>query len=235
MADTPIAFRGAATTATQTGATTSITCTSAAVAGDYLLVFASTNYQSSMAINTPPAGLSAWTSAVAASNGSTTRFAAWIAQLTTSGAKTVSVTNATGSSNLDLIAQVLDPSGGTITIDGVAPMNSDSSSPFTHASISPAGTADLLFCGNGQVQFSGTTSYGAAPAGMTQLATVYANANCGLQVCYQQLTAAGATGTRNQTSTPTTVSSSSGGMFALRNDAVVAPSGPEPGRYLLVA
>lgn len=229
MADADILIRGV-TTGMNTTATVAVNSHADTVAGDYLAVFSSLDYTDTHTIASPPSGVDAWTVCASADDGTTEHFRAWLAKVTTDGAKTVTVQQP-GSSGLYVIVATLDPQGGTVTLDGTATTNVDKTSPFAHGSVTVAGTKSMLVCGHGQVQFSGTTAYGTPPSGMTELADLYYNQYSGIQVCYQMLTAAGASGGKSQTSAPTTVTGGAGGMFALRND--VTATGPEPGRFLI--
>jgi hypothetical protein len=230
MADTDILLRGTPTSATNELATISVASDAGTVIGDYILVVAAVDFKTSLTIANLTgvvnlAGAAGWTTLVTVDDGGTELFRMWLGKVTTNGAKSPVVSPSSSGSGNHMIVQVLNPQGGTITVDGTATTNIDDSSPFTHGSITVSGTKDLLLCGHAQVQFSGTdTNYGAAPSGMTELLELDHNEFSGVQVCYQNLTASGATGTRDQTSAPTSVSSGggAGGMVALRNDATVA-------------
>lgn len=249
MTDTALDVRGTpAVNSSDTSATVPATSDPDTVSGDYIAVFASVDYKSAgiTIANTTGvtdlSGAAGWTSTAAASDGAggdlfTAR--SWVGRVSTDGAKTVTVSQGTSGSGLHLAVVTLIGLGGTLTLDGSTTI-ADRSSPYTHGSISPAGTRSRLFAFHGCVRFSSNpVNYNPAPSGgIPELAERLHNTFSGLQVCSASLTAAGATGTINQadTTNPTVTNTyAAGGMFALRLDVVSTPSGPEPGRALLAA
>lgn len=167
---------------------------------------------------------------------------AWLGRVTTSGVKSVTIDSAVvpgDESEQMLHVYTLNPgAGGTITVDGTPTTQQDLTSPYTHSSITVAGSLDMLICAQSIVTFAGTLNYGVAPTLMTEGAETLPNGAVGGQSCYQMLSASGATSTRAQTSNIADVSSGTGGgsaglMFALRNQVADGPSGPEVGRLLI--
>lgn len=99
-------------------------------------------------------------------------------------------------------------------IPGVTPLNADS----------------LLVGVWGGIQFSGTIAY-TAPASMVARAQPRTNQYVSTFVATQQLSSAGATGSRTATSSPTAAYGWAGKMFAV--SGVQAATGPEPGRFMI--
>lgn len=215
--------------------------TTAASVNDYILIVASDDFiaPTDLTIGAAPAGVGSWTQLLGATN-TNMDVKAWIAPVTSAGTKTITVNQNGNTSGLHIQWFILNPQGGTIALDGTATTHADNTSPYTQGAVSPVGSKSMLFCATGVVQFGGVTlAFGAAPSGMTAQAN-YLNANSGLQVCWQSLTSAGTTGTRDQTSNVPTGSATTGGgsvaggMFALRNQIADVPSsGPEAGRFLI--
>jgi hypothetical protein len=236
--DGDIALRGAVRTFGSV-ANGSQTSDAGTAIDDYILVVADLDYKTGITIANATgvvdlAGAAGWTQ-IAAANGTNMLTRAWIGKATTAGAKTVALTQAPtpADSALHYHIYTLDPSGGTIAIDGTpTTQTADLTSPYTHSAITVAGTKDMLVCIHGQVQFSATSAYSAQPDGMIDTES-YANPDVGFQSCYEMLSAAGSTGTRNQVGTAATGGGASGLMFALRNTIAVPDSGIPPGRMMI--
>lgn len=227
MADVDLLVRGVS----QAGTTGTVTASSAAstAVGDYLLVVATVDWvdAAQLAVSSTN-GVEAWGAPIAAgSSGIISHTKAWLARVTTGGARSVTCTQGGSSSGLLVHVYTLDPSGGTIVVDGAPAIGTFTTAPASHPGVTAAGAKDLLVVTAGALQYSSPFVFGAAPAGMTQGGANVAGGFGGLQSCYQNLTAAGSTGTRDQTWTPTSVVAGVRLMFLLRAEgsAVTAHQG----------
>lgn len=242
MADVAIAIRGTSVTgAISNGTGVSLNSASTTAAGDYLLVFATFDFAASTSTTNP--GIGATTGVTWSLLASTTPGAsglntkAWLGTVTTTGQKTVSLTGITGSWLVGHL-HTLDPSGGTITADGLSTLATGNPKPAVHAAVSPVGTQDMLWAFTGIHQSTVAampTNPFTTPSGMT-FGTFSGGGGSNRSLsAYQTLSAAGTTGTRSVDWTATgspNAGGVSGMMFALRSVGA-DPSGPEPGRFLL--
>lgn len=220
-----------------TNPSVSLASHAATAVGDYLLVLASVDFSTTLAIDSTT-GVEPWQQIAAVDDSDVMQVRAWLGEVTTAGARTVTVRQELdGASGLHLQVWTLDAGGDPITVDGVSSAV-DRTSPFTHAAISPVGDTSLLVCQIAAVQFAvSQLEFGAAPAGMTVGCEHYFNQWTGQQSCYEFLGGAGGTGSRAQTAN-TSMSGGARMMFALRAEAttvdlpttpgVLAVTGPEP-------
>lgn len=220
MADLPITVRGGVPTST-TQATTQISGTShtATTAGDYLLVVVDAPWvnPANLSINSST-GVASWTE-VGRSQGYPFGIIGWLGRVTTSGARTVTVSQNDYGETMNLHVYTLDAQGGDITPDGLSTMGGTSNGPYTQGSLTVAGSQDLLVAAHGILASS--VSYGAAPTGMTGATTLgdaSSGHDLGLQTAFQQLTSGGSTGTRTHPLTVGGIVGHRGWMLALRNE-----------------
>lgn len=218
MPDVDLLVRGVASSA-NTSTNLTVTSEPSTAVGDYLLVVALVDWRGAnqLTINATT-GVAAWGEPVAsASSGTIYQIKAWLARVTTAGARSVTCSQgAGGASGFHVHVYTLNPSGGTVTLDSTPATGTVSASPATHPALSPAGSKDLLIATAGAVQYSSAFVFGAAPSGMTQGAAASTGGFSGAQSCYQRLTSSGSTGTRAQTWTPSSVAGGARLMFALR-------------------
>lgn len=249
MADLDILMRGTTwnTVAGENAGSQSVTVDDVEV-GDYILAAASVDYVPA----TNPSSVScpivaSWTELAYGTDpttGSTRNMQVrvWLGRVTTAptttASRTVNVTQ-TGTSGQTVIARGLygGSSNATIARDGTAAAIADRATPFTHPTITPAGTRDLLLVFYAGIRFvsSGPTLVG--PSGMTSTGAAVGAYHRSI-LCIEQRTTNSATGTRDVTNTNVSGTALAGGTgvrFLLRSQGDLDPTGPEPGRGLLAA
>lgn len=249
MADLDILMRGTAwnTVGGENAGSQSVAVDDVAL-GDYVMAAASVDYVPA----TNPSSVScpiipSWTELAygtdpTSGSSRNMQVRVWLGRVTTAptdlSSRTVTVTQ-TATSGQTIVARALygGSSNAVIARDGTAAAIVDRATPYTHTTITPTGTRDLLVVFYAGIRFTSSGPTLVGPSGMTATGAAVGAYHRSI-LCTEQRTTNAATGTRDVTNTNVSGTALAGGTgvrFLLRSQGDLDPTGPEPGRGLLAA
>lgn len=218
------------------GAVTSVSLAAGTAVDDILVVSQEVDFTAVASMVAPSVtGVGSWTQigATVQSGSPNIAMKSWWAPVTAGGARTLSCSQAGGTSSNHVIVHVLTGADLVTPIDGTPATNSGTTGTAqivgAAAGVSPT-TADALLIGNWSgIQFSGSISY-TAPGTMVERSEVSDTGGAAaLMSATQVLAASGATGTRTATSSISATSGWVANLFAVRGIATVTVADTVPG------